>query len=173
MMRTVLFGALLAFGLAASPLTSKPAAALPLVAPAGLNAAADELNVTEKIGCRAVWRCNPWGCGWRRVCWAPRYSSWGPGWGPRYAYWGGPRYWNGGWGYRRAYWGGPRYYGGWGGGWGPRRVYWGGPRYYGWRGGWGPRRVYWGGPRYYGWRGGWGGPRWGWGGSRVVVYRSW
>jgi hypothetical protein len=20
-------------------------------------------------GCRRVWRCGPWGCGWRRVCW--------------------------------------------------------------------------------------------------------
>ena len=158
-MRRPLFGILIAAGfvaacLSALSLTSKPAAALALPAPAGLSVAADEMNVTEKVGCGVVWRCGPWGCGWRQVCWAPRYyyGGWG---GPYYrrVYWGGPRY----WGPRPWGWGGPRvYYRSWGGGpWG-----WGGPRY------WGPRPWGWGGVRVYrSWGGGWGGG-WGWRGPR-------
>jgi hypothetical protein len=83
-MRTALFGAFVAIGLAATPLTSKPVHAMALPAPAGMNAAADALSDTHQVACRLVWRCGYYGCGWRRVCWAPRYSYYAPYYRPYY-----------------------------------------------------------------------------------------
>ena len=54
-MRTALFGALLAIVVAAMPLTSKPSHAMALTAPAGLNAAADALSDTQKVGKEPVY----------------------------------------------------------------------------------------------------------------------
>lgn len=51
-----------------------PAGAMALPAAAGLKDAAAAVDVTETVGCRTVWRCGYYGCGWRQVCWAPRYS---------------------------------------------------------------------------------------------------
>jgi hypothetical protein len=47
------------------------AQAMPL---APLSTAADNASPVEQVqyGCRRVWRCGPYGCGWRRVCWGPR-----------------------------------------------------------------------------------------------------
>ena len=83
-MRTALFGAFVAIGLAATPLASKPVHAMALPAPAGMNAAADALSDTHKAACRLVWRCGYYGCGWRRVCWAPQYSYYAPHYRPYY-----------------------------------------------------------------------------------------
>jgi len=75
--------------------------AMPL---APLSTAAGQAGAIEQVqyGCRRVWRCGPYGCGWRRICWAPPVPYYGAyGFRPYYGY---------GYGYRR--WGyGPR----WGG----------------------------------------------------------
>lgn len=76
-MRGVLSGAVLgAVLLMAGPWAGKPAAALPLPAPIGLNVAAQDVDPVARADyvCRWVWRCGPYGyCGWRRACW------WRPG----------------------------------------------------------------------------------------------
>src|SRR5262245_5992831 len=89
--------------------TAKPALAMPISAPAGLAGAAAEFNVTENVACSVVWRCGYYGCGWRRVCWAPYYGGYGYyrphyGYRPYYGYrsWYRP-YYGYRWGYRR-YW---------------------------------------------------------------------
>jgi hypothetical protein len=45
--------------------------------PAGIAKAIDGTNLAQDVAyiCRRVWRCGPWGCGWRRHCWwtGPRY----------------------------------------------------------------------------------------------------
>lgn len=83
--------------------------AIPL-APRAALVTGDGLVDQVQYRCRRVWRCGPWGCGWRRVCWGapiypygayvvPRpYVYPGPYWGYR-AY----RPWGYGFGYRR-YW---------------------------------------------------------------------
>lgn len=75
------------FALAATALFAAGAPraeALPLSAPGGLNVAIQETNMTHEAAyvCRRVWRCGPYGCGWRRACW------WQPGpyWGYRRPY---------------------------------------------------------------------------------------
>lgn len=70
-------------------------------APLALNHSTSLVDQVQ-YGCRLVWRCGPWGCGWRRVCWRPPYAyyGYGPYYRP-YAFarpWGYRRY---GWGYRR------------------------------------------------------------------------
>jgi hypothetical protein len=65
-----------------------------LAAPARLTIDARHLNPVETVGCRSVWRCGPYGCGWRRVCFAPRpyyspspyYRPYGYGHRPYYGY---------------------------------------------------------------------------------------
>jgi hypothetical protein len=70
--------------------------AMTMSTPAGIAAAVDSTSLAQDVAyyCRRVWRCGPYGCGWRRIC----------GWtGPRYYgryYYGRPyRY-----GYRHRYW---------------------------------------------------------------------
>jgi hypothetical protein len=76
------------------------AEAMTVTTPAGLQAAIEDTNLLQDVACRRVWRCGPYGCGWRRVCWrsAPYY---GGGYG---VYGGGPFY--GGYyrPYRRYWW---------------------------------------------------------------------
>jgi hypothetical protein len=107
-------------------LAAKPTQAMPISAPAGLAEAADELKVTENVTCSAVWRCGYYGCGWRRVCWAPYYGGYGY-YRPYYGY----RYYRPYYGYGYRPWYRPYY------GYGYRS--WSRP-YYGYR--WGYRR-YW------------------------------
>ena len=75
---------------AAGPLGADRAEAMTVPAPAGLMAAIDGTNLAQDVAyiCRRVWRCGPYGCGWRRHC---RWT------GYRY---GGPYY----RGYHRRYW---------------------------------------------------------------------
>jgi len=53
------------------------AEAMTVAVPAGIATAIDGTNLAQDIAyvCRRVWRCGPWGCGWRRHCWwtGPRY----------------------------------------------------------------------------------------------------
>jgi hypothetical protein len=92
-------GTVLACGLTLSQRAeAMPIAPSPLASEAGL--------VTPvQYGCPPVWRCGPYGCGWRRVCWGgPAYPYYGYGYRPywRYGYrpWG-PRWGYGHWGHRR------------------------------------------------------------------------
>ena len=73
--------------------------AMTVTTPSGLMAAIDGTNLAESIAyvCRRVWRCGPYGCGWRRACW------WTGG-GPYYGYYGGGPYYYGRPYYRRRYW---------------------------------------------------------------------
>ena len=62
--------------LAAGSITNR-ADAMTVAMPAGIAKAIDRSSLAQDVAyvCRRVWRCGPWGCGWRRVCWwtGPRY----------------------------------------------------------------------------------------------------
>ena len=80
-MRRIVLATALAFAvIAAGALAPGRAEAMTLAAPAGLQAAIGETSLAQDAAyvCARVWRCGPYGCGWRRVC------SWT---GPR-RYWG-------------------------------------------------------------------------------------
>jgi hypothetical protein len=66
----VAFAAAMAIAAAAS-ITSTPAGATPLSVAGGAASAGAALDVTARVtyGCRRVWRCGPFGCGTRLVCW--------------------------------------------------------------------------------------------------------
>jgi hypothetical protein len=83
----------LASGLTLSQRTeAMPIAPAPLASEAGL--------VTQvQYGCPPVWRCGPWGCGWRRACWGGPGPYYGYGYRPYLGY--GYRPWGFGWGHRR------------------------------------------------------------------------
>lgn len=87
MRRTVLYAAATFAILAGAALLPQSAEAMTLPAPAGITAAAEGTNLAQEVAyiCRRVWRCGPYGCGWRRAC-----------------YWTGPRYYRRY--YRRHYW---------------------------------------------------------------------
>lgn len=73
--------------LAAGSLAPTRAEAMTVSTPAGIAAAVDTTSLAQDVAyvCNRVWRCGPYGCGWRRVC-----------------YHTGPRYYRGyGYGYRR------------------------------------------------------------------------
>ena len=82
MHRTVLSAAATLAILAGVSLTPQSAAAMP-AAPTGFAIAVTGNGLTQDVAyiCRRVWRCGPYGCGWRRACsWTgPRHY-----WGPRY-----------------------------------------------------------------------------------------
>jgi hypothetical protein len=83
---------------AAGAFASSDARAMPLRASAGLAVALPESNLAENVAyyCRRVWRCGPYGCGWRRACaWAPGYYAYGYDPRPR-PYWA--------WRWRHRYW---------------------------------------------------------------------
>jgi hypothetical protein len=91
--------ATLAF-LAVGSFVPNRAGAMTVATPAGIAAAIDGTNLLEDVAvaCRRVWRCGPYGCGWRRACWrvAPYYGGYGFDGGGPYYYGGGPyyrRYW--------------------------------------------------------------------------------
>ena len=94
--------------LVAGSLAPNRAEAMTVTPPAGLQAALDGSNLVQDVACRRVWRCGPYGCGWRRVCWgAPYYyggGSYGYGGGPYYGYGGGPYFGYGRPYYRRYWW---------------------------------------------------------------------
>ncbi len=81
-MRKGVFGVALAVLVAAAALAMRPAQAMPLSAPAGLNDAIKAVDITETVSCQSVWRCGYYGCGWRRICWAPRVSYYRPHYRP-------------------------------------------------------------------------------------------
>jgi hypothetical protein len=87
--------------LAAGSLVPNRAEAMTVTTPAGIKAAIDDTSLVQDVACRRVWRCGPYGCGWRRVCWGGRYYYGG---GPySYGYGGGPYYYGGGPYYGRPY----------------------------------------------------------------------
>lgn len=84
--------------MAAGSLAPDRAEAMTIPAPAGIQAAIDHTSLAQDVAyrCRRVWRCGPYGCGWRRVC----VRS-----GPYYGYYGRP--------YHRHRYYGHRYYRRW------------------------------------------------------------
>ncbi|HZP78310.1 MAG TPA: hypothetical protein VFB45_19355 [Pseudolabrys sp.] len=75
-------------------LFSPRAEAMPIAAPGGLSAAIHNDNLAQNVAyiCRRVWRCGPWGCGWRRACYfTGGYYGYGyygrPYWGWRHRHW--------------------------------------------------------------------------------------
>ena len=91
MRRVVLATAATLAILAASSFAPNRAEAMTVTTPAGLQAVVDGNTLLEDVAvaCRRAWRCGPWGCGWRPVCWrtAPYYGGYGfYGGGPYYGY---------------------------------------------------------------------------------------
>ncbi|HZP69606.1 MAG TPA: hypothetical protein VFB29_06635 [Pseudolabrys sp.] len=84
MRRTILATTATLAILAAGCLAPNRADAMTVSMPAGIAKAIDGTNLAQDIAyvCRRVWRCGPWGCGWRRVCWwtGPRHHRY-------YRYW--------------------------------------------------------------------------------------
>lgn len=83
-MRRIVLSAATTFAvLAGAAMLPQSAEAMTLPAPAGIAAAAEGNNLAQDVAyvCRRVWRCGPYGCGWRRACYwtGPRRY-----WGPRY-----------------------------------------------------------------------------------------
>ena len=69
MRRTVLATAATLAILAVGSLVPNRAEAMTVTTPIGIQAAIDGTNLVQDVACRRVWRCGPYGCGWRRVCW--------------------------------------------------------------------------------------------------------
>lgn len=70
-MRRTILSAFATFAiLAGAALVPQTAEAMTLPAPAGIAAAAQENTLAQDVAyvCRRVWRCGPYGCGWRRFC---------------------------------------------------------------------------------------------------------
>jgi len=74
MRRTILAAAATLAVLAGAALTPQSAEAMTLPAPAGIAAAVQENTLAQDVAyvCRRVWRCGPYGCGWRRSCYYTR-----------------------------------------------------------------------------------------------------
>lgn len=74
MRRTILAAAATLAVLVGGALTPQSAEAMTLPAPAGIAAAAQENTLAQDVAyvCRRVWRCGPYGCGWRRSCYYTR-----------------------------------------------------------------------------------------------------
>ena len=70
MRRTILATAATLAVLAAGSLAPSRAEAMALSTPAGIQAAIDGTSLAQDVAyvCRRVWRCGPYGCGWRRYC---------------------------------------------------------------------------------------------------------
>ena len=68
--------------LAAASFAPSRAEAMTISTPAAIQAAIDDTSLAQDVAyiCERVWRCGPFGCGWRRHCWWT-----GPGW--RHRYW--------------------------------------------------------------------------------------
>jgi hypothetical protein len=95
-MRRIILATAAALALmAAGSLAPERAEAMAVSTPAGIQAAIDHTSLAQDVAyvCRRVWRCGPYGCGWRRSCY----------WTGGRSYWGGGRgYWRDR-GYRRHY----------------------------------------------------------------------
>ncbi|MGA9126016.1 MAG: hypothetical protein WB382_22145 [Pseudolabrys sp.] len=50
------------------------AEAMTFASPASILDASTDANLVQNVACRRVWRCGPYGCNWRAVCWADPYS---------------------------------------------------------------------------------------------------
>jgi hypothetical protein len=74
--------------LAAGSLAPGRAEAMTIPAPAGIAAAVNGNSLAETVAyvCRRVWRCGPYGCGWRRSCYytRPYYRPYRPYYRHRY-----------------------------------------------------------------------------------------
>jgi hypothetical protein len=70
MRRFILSVAAAAAMLAAGAFAPDRAEAMALSTPAGIQAAVDGTSLAQDVAyvCRRVWRCGPYGCGWRRYC---------------------------------------------------------------------------------------------------------
>jgi hypothetical protein len=87
---------------------SQRAEAMP-IAPAATLATDGLATTVQYYGCPPVWRCGPWGCGWRRICYGGPIAPYGfyGGYRPYYGYGYRPYYrygfrpWGPRWGYRR------------------------------------------------------------------------
>lgn len=80
MHRTVLAAAATLTILAGAALMPQSAEAMP-AAPTGLATAVTGNSLAQDVAyvCRRVWRCGPYGCGWRRACyWTGPRRHWGP-----------------------------------------------------------------------------------------------
>jgi len=100
MHKLLVSGVTVAALLAAGSLAPAPAAAIP-VDPAVVQIGAEVANPTPvHYRCPAVWRCHPWGCSWRRVCyWYGNASYYWP-----QAYYYGPYRGRPWWRYHHRYW---------------------------------------------------------------------
>jgi hypothetical protein len=58
---------------AASSMTANQAQALPLSAPAGVNAAVNDAGLVQQANYGRRWSYGYQGCGWRGCYWTPRY----------------------------------------------------------------------------------------------------
>ena len=98
MRRFILSIAAAAAVMAAGALAPNRAEALTISAPAGIADAVGQNSLLQDVAyvCRRVWRCGPYGCGWRRHC----YHTYGG-----YGYYGRPYY----RGHRYGYYGRPYY----------------------------------------------------------------
>ena len=98
--------------LAAAVFGPGQANAMALPAAAAVKEAAGAIDPIEAVHCRLVWRCGYYGCGWRRVCWAPPYYGGGYGYYRPPAYYRPYGYYGGGPYYRPylSYGPGPGYY---------------------------------------------------------------
>jgi hypothetical protein len=100
-MRRIILAAAAALAvMAAGSLAPTGAEAMTVSTPAGIAAAVDANGLTQDVAyvCRRVWRCGPYGCGWRRAC----FYTGGPGYYGR-GYYGRPGYYGRRY-YRRHYW---------------------------------------------------------------------
>ena len=88
-------------------LTVNRADALPFAGATAIGVAASESTLRQDVAyvCRRVWRCGPYGCGWRRACyWTPGPFAYAYPYAYR-PYWRGyPRYWG------RPHWRGRRHW---------------------------------------------------------------
>ncbi len=98
MRKWILLAVLTAGLFSMASLGANRAEAMTIGTPAGVGIAAGEADLAQDVAyvCRRVWRCGPYGCGWRRACW------WRPGgyyYGPRWGYYGYR-----GWRWRHRHW---------------------------------------------------------------------
>jgi len=64
---------LLALAISVGPLTSK-VEAMTFSTPANVLLALKESALSQNVACRKLYRCGPYGCDWKTVCWADPYS---------------------------------------------------------------------------------------------------
>ena len=92
MRKWILLAAVAAGIFSMTALVPNRADAMTIGNPTGLAAAIEESSLAQDVAyvCQRVWRCGPYGCGWRRACWwtGPRYyRGYGYGYGWRHRYW--------------------------------------------------------------------------------------